>query len=333
MPGWADWLLSGVIAGTAGMPVPVVGEVDAGVWLAISCARASSSLRRVGGTSGTSTGQRAGASAPALQPASSLAPASGRVRPSECDQRVHRGLRAHVGQSLIEAGVGERPLRRVDLVLGVQQIEQAALSHRILELLAIGGTRIGDGGGVALEVADLLGQTARVVEGDHCRLPLVAAGVVTQVGGLVDQVHLLAHARLIGKAVEEIPAHHELGGRHAVLVGDGVDVPATTSAQPGLHARLECSLADAHGCPGGTHLLDAGADGGALPDRDVGCLGGVVRHRLLQQGRQRQAGRRRFADDALIAGRDIVQIRQFGCEVRLGQGKAGTRLLEVHTRG
>ena len=79
-----------------------------------------------------------------------------RAMPSCVPQLVHRRVRARIGQRQVVLGVGVGAARGVDLVLGVQQVQQAALAD--VELLAVGVARLLDGQRVALEVDELLGR-------------------------------------------------------------------------------------------------------------------------------------------------------------------------------
>ena len=94
-------------------------------------------------------------------------------------------------------GVGVGAARGVELVLGVEQVEQAALAD--VELLAVGVARLLDRERVAVEVVAAVRTSFRVsLKAIAAGLARVAAGLVAQVGGLVDEVRS-AGARAPGR--------------------------------------------------------------------------------------------------------------------------------------
>jgi hypothetical protein len=104
---------------------------------------------------------------------------------------------AQIGDGEVVLGIAVGAARLEQFVLAVEQVEQAALAD--VELFAIGIARLLDGKLVLVQVGQLLGQLAGVVEGDGDVLAYVAAGLVAQVLGDVVLFGVLARAGDVGK--------------------------------------------------------------------------------------------------------------------------------------
>jgi hypothetical protein len=220
--------------------------------------------------------------------------------------------------------------RGEQFVLCVEQVEQAALAD--VELLAVGVARLLDRQHVAVQRFELLGELARVVEGDRRALARVAASLVTQVGGLVHDVGGLTDARPVAAAVVEVPFQHDFGAGVAPLVGDAVQMAARAAAQARLHARLPgAAFASFRTGACGAQRLDGRTDRRAGLHCGVAGVGGAGGQAGVGRRRLRHARRRQFADDARITRRHVVQVRGLGDEIALGQREAGVGLFEVDT--
>jgi hypothetical protein len=144
---------------------------------------------------------------------------------------------ARIGDAQVCFGVGVGPFGGVDLVLGVQQVKQAALAN--VELLTIGIARLFDRQGVAIQVDQLLGEFSGVIERNDRSLARIAACLVAQVAGLVQHTDLLPNARLIAAAVVQVPIHHDLGRGVVALVAHTFKVVPHAATQARFHAWLK----------------------------------------------------------------------------------------------
>ena len=237
---------------------------------------------------------------------------------------------ARIRDAQVVFDVHECASRRVKLVLGIQQVEQRALAD--VELLAVGVTRAVDRLHIAFESALLFGQAADVEKRDAGGLACIAAGLVTQVGGLVEQVRVLAHPSLIGATVEQVPVQHDGAGDFALLVFDTVEVAAATAAHTCLDPRLIATALDlftlrAHGAV----VLDRGCDGRTACRRAAHRGGRIGRQAGVQQDRCAGVGIGRIADQAAVALRHIVQVGPLSGEVGIGQCQPCAGLFEIDT--
>ena len=236
-------------------------------------------------------------------------------------------MHARIGHAQLVLGIGVAAARAVDLVFGIEQVQQAALAD--FELLAVGVARALDGHHIALEEAQLLVELDAVVVGDGGRLSHVAAAAVAQVGRLRHEVGELAAARPVGAAVKEVPGHQQFDRAVAAPVGHAAEVAAFRGARAGLEARLEHAALAFGLRTQRTQVLDGRAHAGVALGGFALCLACRRGQALAQASAQQSLRRRRLAHHAVVARGDVVQVGHVGEKVRLGQRQAGAALLDV----
>ena len=108
---------------------------------------------------------------------------------------------------LVVFGIGQCAAGLVELVLGVQQVQQRALTD--IELLLICLARFGRGELVLCQQRDLAGQAFGVVVGNLAGLPDVAASLVPQVKCTVEFREVLFGTRPVRATPEQVVVQHQ----------------------------------------------------------------------------------------------------------------------------
>ena len=186
------------------------------------------------------------------------------------------------------------------------------------------------------EQNDLLGvegalffEAQGVVVGDQQGLPGVAAGFFPEVEGEVLFLDGLFFAGAVGAAVEEVPAHHQFGdvvvavagGTEVVvgLVGAGTEVEAGgVGGAPGVDFVL-----------GGFDVFGGGEQRRVLLVQGVEGGFGLAGEGAADRAGGGDGGDGLAADEALVAGADVVEVGGFSDQVDFGQRQAAAGLFEV----
>ena len=174
----------------------------------------------------------------------------------------------------------------------------------------------------------LVVETQGFVVGDGEVLTHVAAGLLAQVEGSVLALPVLAVARQIRAAVEEVEVHAQfdlaLVARAIVLVV-AVVVAAGNEVETGHEGRAAAFQLVLRGF----EVLDAGAQGRVVREALAqGDLGGAGRTFGELRRREHDLGRL-LADDARIACRNVVQVGIGRGQVNVGKRQTARRLLDV----
>jgi hypothetical protein len=214
--------------------------------------------------------------------------------------------RACVGNGPVVHEVGECAACGVSLVLGVQQVQQAALAD--VELLAVGVSRTLNGRRVATLCVQLHRQFGGVVEGDHGVLASVSAGLVARIHGLAHGLLLLPNAGAVGTAVEQVPVQQQFHRCIGFAVFHPAQVFAASHAGAGAHLRLQRRAAGRMAGASSTHAFNASSNGSTAAQcllDGVVCTTGQA---AAQQFNGAHVGSRRLAHDALVARRHVMQV-------------------------
>ena len=246
----------------------------------------------------------------------------------EFHQFADAGLGAQIGDAEIHVGIHRSAPRIEQFVFGIEQVEQGALAD--VELRLVGIPRLLDRAHLQVEVGKLGAQALDIVVGNRQRLAGIAAGLVAQVHGEILAFGIYGLARHVGAAIEYVVAEDDFRGVVLARADGALIVVGGLVA----HAQVEPGLKP--GTPEFEVMLRGFEVFHRGPQRRIQVeahfQGGRLGRWKIQRypDRRKQHRRRRFANQADEARRDVMQVGRLGIQVQFGQCQAAGGMLNIH---